>query len=212
MGELPPKEKNPSRRKPDGFFHGRQMINISVQHNFKQVAVKLFELRTDVLEKAKVRALNKVAAQAKVAASKEIRAAGYNMKASAIKQKITIRRAVSGNAVVVLKCSGRPIPLVEFAARETKAGVSVNVKNGRKVIQGAFIATMPTGHKGVFVRVGKQHKKNGKGVWSGLPIKELFGPSIPAAFGNEIVQAALVRLVREKFPAILEHEIKFAGR
>jgi hypothetical protein len=187
------------------------MISINVQHNFKQVAVKLFELRTDVLEKAKVRALNKVAAQAKVAASKEIRGAGYNMKAAAIKQKITIKRAVSGDATVIIRCSGRPIPLIQFSARETKAGVSVSVKNGRKLIKGAFIATMPTGHQGVYVRVGNQHKKiNGK--WHGLPIKELFGPSIPAAFGNEIVQSALVKLVREKFPSILEHEIKFAGR
>ncbi len=187
------------------------MININVQHNFKQVAVKLFELRNDVLEKAKVRALNKVAAQAKVAASKEIRAAGYNMKAATIKQKITIKRAVSGDAVVVIRCSGRPLPLIQFGARETKSGVSVSVKHGRKLIKGAFIATMPTGHQGVYVRVGNQHKKvNGK--WHGLPIKELFGPSIPAAFGNEVVQSALVRLVREKFPSILEHEIKFAGR
>lgn len=189
------------------------MISINVQSNFKQVAIKLFELRTDVLEKAKIRALNKVAAQAKVAASKEIRSAGYNMKASAIKQKITIKRAVSGDAVVVIKCSGRPIPLIEFSALGGENGrpVTVKVKQGRKVIKGAFIATMPTGHKGVYVRVGNQHKKiNGK--WHGLAIKELFGPSIPAAFGNEIVQSALVRLVQEKFPSILEHEIKFAGR
>jgi hypothetical protein len=65
------------------------MISINVQSNFKQVAVKMFELRRDVLEKAKIRALNKVAAQAKVAASKEIRAAGYNMKAADIKQRST---------------------------------------------------------------------------------------------------------------------------
>lgn len=187
------------------------MISISVQDNFKQVAIKLFELRNDVLEKAKIRALNKVAAQAKVAASKEIRATGYNMKAAAIKQKITIKRASSGNAVVVIKCSGRPIPLIQFGARETRAGVSVSVKHGRKIIRHAFVATMPSGHQGVYVRVGNQHKKI-SGKWHGLAIKELFGPSIPAAFGNEIVQAALVRLVREKFPTILEHEINFAGR
>jgi hypothetical protein len=187
------------------------MISINVQSNFKQVAVKMFELRRDVLEKAKIRALNKVAAQAKVAASKEIRAAGYNMKAADIKQRITIKRAVSGDPVVVIKCSGRPIPLVQFSARPTRAGVSVNVKNGRKLIKGAFIATMPTGHQGVYVRVGKQHKKI-NGQWHGLPIKELFGPSVPAAFGNEVVQSALVRLVRDKFTSILEHEIKFAGR
>ncbi len=187
------------------------MINLSVQNNFKQVAVKLFELRTDVLEKAKMRALNKIAAQVRVAASKEIRAAGYNMKAAGIKQRITIRRAYPGQASVSIKCSGKPIPLIQFSAREIKSGVSVSVKHGRKVIPHAFIATMPNGIKGVFIRVGKQHKKV-NGQWHGLPIKQLYGPSIPAAFGNDAVMAALVRLIQEKFPAILEHEIKFAGR
>jgi hypothetical protein len=169
-------------------------------------------LRTDIVNKATVRAINKVAAQVKTAASREIRNAGYNMKAAAIKKQITITKATSGRSVAVVRCSGRPIPLIEFSATMNKSGVTVNVKNGRKSIQGAFIATMPTGHKGVFVRVGDLHKRavrNGKVSWSGLPIRELFGPGISDAFGNEIVQAALVRLVREKFPAILEHEIKF---
>jgi hypothetical protein len=187
------------------------MIRINIQHNLNSVAVKMFELRTNVLNKAKVRALNKIAAQAKVAASKEIRAAGYNMKAAAIKQKIVIKRATSGSPEVIVRCSGRPIPLIQFSARETRAGVSVSVKNGRKLIKGAFIATMPTGHTGVFIRVGKQHKKiNGK--WHGLPIKELYGPSIPAAFGNQIVQTALMNLIKNKFPVVLEQEMRWAGR
>jgi hypothetical protein len=187
------------------------MISIDVQHNFRRVAIKLFELRTDVLEKAKIRALNKVAAQAKVAASKEIRAAGYNMKARVIKQKITIVRAATGKPYVTIRVYGSSIPLIHFGARKTNSGVSVSVKYGRKLIKGAFIATMPSGHQGVFVRTGNLHKKI-NGQWHGLPIKELFGPSVPVAFSNNIVQQALNKLIREKFPAILEHEIKFAGR
>lgn len=172
----------------------------------------MFELRTDVLEKANIRALNKVAAQAKVGASKEIRAAGYKISAAEIKRKITINKAAHGKMYVTIRCYGKSIPLIRFGARPMKDGVSVSVKSGRKLIKGAFIATMPsTGHEGVFVRVGKQHKKI-NGQWHGLPIKELFGPSVPAAFGNEVVQEALVRLVRDKYPTILEHEIKFAGR
>lgn len=188
------------------------MIKISVEHNFNSVAAKLFELRTEVLDKAKVRALNKIAAQAKVAASKEIRAAGYNMKATAIKKRIVIKRATSGNPVVVVRCSGNPIPLIEFSARDEPSGVSVNVKNGRKLIKGAFIATMASGHRGVFIRRGNAHKKNAKGVRSGLPIDQLFGPGINKAFANEVVQAALIRLIKVKFPTVLEREMRWAGR
>lgn len=187
------------------------MLNISVESDFRRVKVRLFELRTDVLEKAKIRALNKVAEQAKVAASREIRAAGYKIKASTIKSQIKVRKAGAGNPVAVVRCYGKVIPMIEFGARQTRDGVSVSVKHGRKIIKGAFIATMPSGHKGVFVRVGNQHKKV-NGQWHGLPIKQLFGPSVPAAFSNQVIQSALVKLVRDKYPAILEHEIRFAGR
>jgi hypothetical protein len=44
--------------------------------------------------------------------------------------------------------------------------VSVEVNRGKRtLIPGAFIATMPNGHKGVFKRLGKGR----------LPIKELLG-------------------------------------
>ena len=193
----------------------RVSINVDLNSFNQQVLARVMALSSDLTDKAGVRALNKVAAQAKTAASREIRAAGYNMKAARIKDRITVRPATAGNPVAIVRCSGRPIPLVEFSARETKAGVTVSVKNGRKAIKGAFIATMPSGHRGVFVRVGKAHKKmmvRGKAAWHGLPIKELYGPAIPDAFGNDVVQQALVRLIKDKYPAILAHEIEFLRR
>jgi len=185
---------------------------MNITDDAAQLRGKLIEIGTNAVNKATVRALNKLADQVKTAGSKEIRAAGYNMKAAAIKRQITIRRASLATPVVLIRCSGRPIPLIQFSARQISAGVSVSVKNGRKVIPGAFIATMPTGHKGVYVRVGDQHRRtvrNGKPEWSGLPIKELFGPGVSDAFGNEVVQQALLRLIQDKFPGILEHEITF---
>ncbi|KVR46380.1 hypothetical protein WM11_31480 [Burkholderia ubonensis] len=71
---------------------------------------------------------------------------------------------------------------------------------------------MQNGHKGVFERTGKTHKKvmrNGKVVRTGLPIKELFGPSIPQSLANDAVQKALMKKIREKFPQILKHELAF---
>src|SRR5215813_7827727 len=41
------------------------------------------------------------------------------------------------------------------------------------------------------------------------PIKQLFGPGIDKAFGNEVVQRNLKRLVREKFPVIFKNEARF---
>lgn len=165
-------------------------------------------------QKAVVRALNKTAMQARTAAAVEVRSAGYNIKSSAIKKSFTIIRASRGNLVVILKATGRPIALVNYGARQGKNGVSVQVKTGRTVLRHAFIATMRNGHAGVFERKGNAHKKvmrNGKVFRSGLPIKELFGPSIPQSLANDSVEKALMAKIREKFPQILRHEIAFAA-
>ena len=66
----------------------------------------------------------------------------------------------------------------------------------------AFIVSMGNGHRGVFVRVG------GKGGRR-LPIRELYGPSIPTALSNRVVEEAIMRKIKEKFPQILAHEIAF---
>lgn len=165
-------------------------------------------------QKAVVRALNKTAMQARTAASLEVRAAGYNIKSSAIKNSFSITRATRGNLVVMLKSTGRPVALINYGARQGKNGVSVQVKAGRSVLRHAFIATMPNGHRGVFERTGKQHKKvvrNGKAIRSGLPIKELFGPSIPQSLANDAVQKALMTKIRQKFPQVLKHELAFVA-
>jgi hypothetical protein len=59
---------------------------------------------------------------------------------------------------VTLRATGAQVTLINYGATQTKRGVSVCVKNGRKLLRHAFIATMPNGHKGVFEREGTGHK------------------------------------------------------
>jgi len=153
------------------------------------------------------RALNKVADQTKVQAAREIRAAGYQLKVGAIKAAIRLDRASASTLRAVVVASDKMMPLYSYAARRTQKGVTVSVKSGgaRKRVANAFIATTRSGHTGVFERVILGGKRAPR-----LPIRELYGPSIPQAFANKTVQDALVRVVRDRFPAILEHEIKFA--
>ncbi|KVF22932.1 phage tail protein [Burkholderia cepacia] len=189
------------------------MLKLDVRADVKGVTTSLNRYIGEQ-QKAVVRALNKTATQARTAAAVEVRAAGYNIKSSAIKNSFSIQRATRSNVVVVLKATGRPVALINYGARQGKNGVSVQVKAGRTVLRHAFIATMPNGHRGVFERTGKQHKKvvrNGKVRRSGLPIKELFGPSIPQSLANESVQKALMKKIREKFPQILRHELAFVA-
>jgi hypothetical protein len=185
---------------------------VSVSTDISGALEKFRTVREDVRDKAVVRALNKTGQQVKTQAAREIRGAGYNVKIGEIKKSINLIRANATTLTAIVKARGKPIGLIQYGARAISSGVSVQVKNGRKVIKHAFIATMPSGHKGVFLRVGVGHRKvikGGKVTWHGLPIQELFGPSIPSAFINKTVQQALAAAVREKFPRLLKHEIEY---
>jgi hypothetical protein len=69
--------------------------------------------------------------------------------------------------------SGSPIPAVDYPHRQTRRGVSVEINTGkRSLIRGAFVATMRSGHTGIFRRRGK----------SRLPIDEVFTSKIADVF------------------------------
>ncbi len=193
------------------------MLNqIGVRTNAGEVASQFAEAALAMRDRATMRALNEVADQAKVAASRQIRDVGYKLKISAIKKGITVKRATTANLKAAMIAQGRPIPLIEYSARPTSKGVSVSVLNGRKLIPGAFIVTMPSGHRGVFVREeNAKHKKmmtRGKPSWHALGIRELFGPSIPDGLANKEVAAAFERFVDQAFPAILDREFSFLAK
>lgn len=185
-------------------------LTVNVRTNASSIALELLASAQDMRNTALVRSLNKMGSQVVTAGSREIRKAGYSLKASDIKKALKLTRATQSSLAATVTASGRPIPLIKYGARQTARGVSVSVLNGRKVIPGAFIATMPTGHTGVFVlQPGGKHKKvkkAGKSSWHQLPIRELFGPAIPDAMANAGVRDAIESLVADKFPGILEHE------
>lgn len=189
------------------------MLKLNVSSDLKGIKAGLTKYVGEQ-QQAVIRALNKTAQQARTTSSVEVRTAGYNIKASAIKKSFSIDKARRGKLVVMLRATGRPIGLINYGARQNKGGVSVQVKASRQVLRHAFIATMPNGHKGVYQRTGKEHKKvirNGRSRRTGLPIKELFGPSIPQSLANESVEKALMKKIREKFPEILKHELAFVA-
>ena len=101
----------------------------------------------------------------------------------------------------ILRVSLRRIPLINFKAKGPEPtrgkgrGVSYRSSGGRKSIKSAFIATMPSGHRGVFKRADRRR----------MPIKQLYGPSAGrvadlhrkaiAARGAEAAEKELDRLL-----------------
>lgn len=179
------------------------MIQPNATIDIRDSLAYLANVRSEIADKALVRALNQTAAQAKVQASREIRASGYKLKAAVVKGSIAIVRARSGLLQATILAKGKRISLYEYSPRQTKAGVTVAVKTGRKLVRHAFIASV-SGNPGVFARVVTNGKRAPR-----LPIEKLFGPSLPQAFANKTVQEALVATVRVRFPRLLEKEVNF---
>lgn len=129
-------------------------------------------LETSSLKGALKRALRKAGASAlrdmRSEATKRVRAR-KRIKVSYVRAAMTLRRPRGGDIAAMawaVDVSGKPVPLVAYPHRQTKKGVSVEVNKGKRtLLKGAFVATMKSGHRGVFRRKGTAR----------LPIEELRG-------------------------------------
>lgn len=81
------------------------------------------------------------------------------------------------------------------------------VKIGRRSFKGAFRATMPSGHTGVFTRKpGAAHKRRPDGQMSQLPIEEAVVQLMPEA--EEISRGAAEFHMRRTYPKELRRQVK----
>jgi hypothetical protein len=90
---------------------------------------------------------------------------------------------------------GTRIPVSAFNPRQVQAGVSVGINAGkRKTIKHAFIATMKSGHTGVWVREGN----------SRLPIRELYTTRVADLFGDAGMVPAVIAQTLRAFNATFD--------
>lgn len=174
------------------------MFSARVFSNALQVAAA-FEKASREVPKAMEQVMNDVAEMTLAAAPQEIKRAGYGFPEADVRRALRIEPASAGRLVARVVASGRPMPLIKFDAQQTSTGVSVSVLNGRKTITGAFIARMPGGHEGVFVR---ERAAGGKSR-----VRELYGPSVANGLANPAVQQALQMNVAKHLPKLMEAQI-----
>lgn len=127
------------------------------------------------------RSLNRTIKKAKTDTSREIRKE-VRLKVGDIKKQIKIKKATRSCWLAKMSLATRRIPLIKFAARQLKKGVSYAIKRtgGRRRIRMGFRQVMPgRGHRGVFRRKRKTTRR--------LPIVELFGPSVGGVFQGGIM-------------------------
>jgi hypothetical protein len=126
----------------------------------------------------------------------------YNIKAGDIQQTLRVSRSTRSSLSGDVKSSGSPIGLDKFKVSpktvnpRRKTPIKVGVKKGNlEKVLGAFVADI-NGTK-VFQREGK----------SRLPIKRLFGPSVPQMIDNDGVRSNIEQEGQQTFVTRLDHEI-----
>jgi hypothetical protein len=179
-------------------------VRIDVRTDIKRAVAEVQALRKDI-DKATYRALNRAIDKVATETGREIRKE-YNVRQKAITSALRKRRAHKKSLFARLIVEGVRLGLIEFAARQNRAGTSVKikVKGGRKTVKSAFIAAnTATGYRGVWRRVGKDR----------YPIRNLTSISVPQAFANKTVIAALEKVAVETFNKNFEQQVRFlSGR
>jgi hypothetical protein len=164
-----------------------------------------FESRLAALKRPGVplaRAINKSMHSGR-SAMKRLIAEDLGLKVGDVDKFLSVREATSSKLEATLYASAKRVPLILFDARGPEpsrglgTGVTARLKGGAGTYPHAFIATMKSGHRGVFKRRGTPR----------LPIDQLHGPSIFKAFQKH--EAAAVARTQEQLAKNVPHEIEF---
>lgn len=166
-----------------------------------QLSRNLNKLERRVFPKAAARAINRTTTTVKAKARRQI-AKEMGVKQSSVEKRTKVKRATRQRLAAFIIWRGRPFNLIQFAARQIRRGVSHKAWGRRQVAKGAFIARMPNGARIVAARVGKLR----------LPIKALWGPSVPRAAAEKTIQRAIRATVHTVLPQRLRHDIAFFMR
>jgi len=142
------------------------------------------------------RSINRTAASGRVEVARRI-ASAVKLTQTVVKKAIRLYKATYTRWRANLSLSDKGIPLIRYGARQLKKGVTYQLARGggRQLMRGAFKATMPSGHTGVFLRAPRAGR---------LPIKEQYGPSLGQLFERT---SAIAAEIREKMSVTLKKNI-----
>lgn len=159
----------------------------------------------DLVKESHVAACNRVAASVRAEATRTVRQRYPGFKASDVRATMEVIRATYTKQTATVRVRGRRIPLLSFSARQVRAGVSVRIRE-RKTVRGAFIATMPSGHKGVFKRSGRFGLRGNPKREKIMELKTL---STPQAVGQQEILEHLKSYAENRYKIEFQRELKF---
>lgn len=172
-------------------------FQLSVKADVSRALKSVSETREKIVLAAAARALNRTATTLRAEAARQI-STQLGLKVSAVKRGLFINKAAKHALVAQIVAVGkRGIPLRDLHPRQTDSGVTV--RGGTLVpteYPHAFIVEALGRH--VFERVGKKR----------LPIRRLYGASIPSAFSTAAVRQALNTIGAATWKKNFEHELQ----
>jgi hypothetical protein len=177
------------------------MLRLDVKLDVEKVKRNLSDIQRKKVPVAAARALNKTIGNVRTQANKSIRQERA-LSAKVVRDALSISKATRASLVASLVASGKTIPLREYQARQGKRGVTVKVTPGRRKV------VVHAGNKAFQIdKFGKHvYVREGKGR---LPIKKLYGPSIPATFVKDKVVHAMNAVGGENWPKRFSEELAF---
>ena len=200
-------------------------MKLGIKTNIKDIINGTMKNVKTAIIKAETRANKRIATTIRNDFSKEVKV-DYAIKTSAVKSelKITTGRRENKNqgASAIITAKGKHgIPLSKFTVRKTKKGISFTVSKlvGNKTIPHAFLATMQSNHKGIFIREGKKRIPI-KGSYANRrnrlgqpilrqPIIQKFGPDVKMLIGSQKYNKLFNEIVQTKYPAYYRQELKY---
>ncbi len=172
------------------------MIDVELDsRQFDQIINTLKAVDPNNLSAHIASAINRAAQHARKIGDTEIRDV-YTIKKRDITKRVSIERASKGNLQAVIRVEGPEERVSVYKASLRKKGVFVSIKkSGGTVVPRSFDKQK---RKDFFAREGA----------SRLPIRPLFGPSVPQLWGNEVVMENLQEETMEMYQKRLRHELE----
>ncbi|MBN1664839.1 MAG: phage tail protein [Deltaproteobacteria bacterium] len=195
-------------------------MNLSVQVNRTQLneVKRMFKDMKGVPEKVISRAINGTLSGVKTDTSTEARKV-LNAGKKAIDKNISTNKASVSRLTGVVSIKGNIIPLSEFKPTQTQKGVTARVYKGqpRESYTSAFIATLKTGHKGVFWRTykGKPVGRIVRRPWPLMerkyrfPIEAVYGPRLTTVVKSDSVMKPVMNNAGTRLDKNLKKEINY---
>lgn len=210
-------------------------MQLTIKTNFADVEARLKRLQDDVGKFALASAVNKTIDLARTEMTREI-AGEFNVTYGYVRQRLQVRRASSKGLVIRASLNGsgkqgrgRSANIIGFVEKSvslaegrkrTKSGthgiyVKVKKRGGKKLLHGNFKQGAFIGNKGrtVFERVpgttmasragGKTGSKHAEEI---VPVQTI---GVAQMFNTRRINAAVVRLIKERFPDVFDREARF---